>query len=175
MWYNSGMTTSDWINLIAAIIVGGGTLALAVTAFRSIRENRRIRVENRELEIKSMVLNDMKLLAIEFQELVFLSGTSANYDRTQWTRRFSKLLFEYPTLVQYSRLFSKQFQKKARSLSNCIGDYNKELISQKKPRDDEVIFIVNTDERLKMRDRVIHSVSELLRLIVKEKIKLYSI
>ena len=42
-------------------------------------------------------------------------------------------------------------------------------------RDGEVIFIVNTDERLKIRDRVIHSVSELLKSIVKEKIKLYSI
>ena len=108
MWYNGGMTSDNWINLVSAIIVGGGTLFLTVAAFRSIRENRRICVENRKLEIKSMVLNDMKLLAIEFQELVFLSGTSTNYDRTQWTRRFSNLLFEYLALVQYSRLFSKE-------------------------------------------------------------------
>ena len=43
MWYNDGMVTSDWINLIAAILVGGGTLALAFMTWKSIRQTRRQR------------------------------------------------------------------------------------------------------------------------------------
>ena len=42
MWYNGGMGTSDWINLIAAILIGGGTLALAVMTWKSIQQTRNI-------------------------------------------------------------------------------------------------------------------------------------
>lgn len=168
------MTTEIWINLIVAIIVAIGTLSLAVAAFRSIRENRHIRAENRELEIKAMALNDMKALALEFQELVFISGTSIGYDKTQFGTRFSNLLFEYPAIVQYAGLFGKQLVKKAESLANCIRDFNKELTSKGKIGDDEVFFVVNTKERLKLRDRVINDVDEFLKAIIKEKIKLFS-
>ncbi len=36
------MATDNWINLIAAILVGGGTLALAFMTWKSIRQSRRI-------------------------------------------------------------------------------------------------------------------------------------
>ena len=57
MWYNVGMTTSDWINLIAAIIIGGGTLALAVVAFRSIRENRNLQIIRYKIELLDKVFD----------------------------------------------------------------------------------------------------------------------
>ena len=121
-----------------------------------------------------MALNDMKSLALEFQELVFIAGTSIGYDKTQFGTRFSNLLFEHPAIVHYAGLFGKQLEKKAKSLANCIGDFNKELTSQEKGGDDKVIFIINTKERLKLRDRVIHDVDEFLEAIIREKIKLYS-
>ncbi len=36
------MTTSDWINLIVAIFVGGGTLFLGIMAWRNIRQTRNL-------------------------------------------------------------------------------------------------------------------------------------
>ena len=40
------MEISDWINLIAAILVGGGTLALAFMTWKSIRQTRRQRISD---------------------------------------------------------------------------------------------------------------------------------
>ena len=36
------MEVSDWINLVAAILIGVGTLTLAVMTWKSIRQTRRI-------------------------------------------------------------------------------------------------------------------------------------
>ena len=41
------MTTDNWINLIAAILVGGGTLTLAVMTWKSIRQTRSIHQKER--------------------------------------------------------------------------------------------------------------------------------
>ena len=40
------MGTSDWINLIAAILVGGGTFTLAFMTWKSIRQTRRQRISD---------------------------------------------------------------------------------------------------------------------------------
>ena len=55
MWYNGGMDTSDWINLIAAILVGGGTLFLGIMAWRTIRQTRSIQ----KAEKKERLLNEI--------------------------------------------------------------------------------------------------------------------
>ena len=49
MWYNYSMSCSDWINLVAAILVGGGTFFLGFMAWRTIRQTRSIqKAEKRE-------------------------------------------------------------------------------------------------------------------------------
>lgn len=49
MWYNVGMDISDWINIISAILIGGGTLFLGVMALLTIRQTRSIqKAERRE-------------------------------------------------------------------------------------------------------------------------------
>ena len=56
MWYNNGMTTDNWINLIAAIIVGGGTLFLGIMAWRTIHQTRSIqRAEKRERLLNEII------------------------------------------------------------------------------------------------------------------------
>ena len=95
MCYNEGMDTLSLMTLLLAI----ATLLLAIIATASIvvnvilrskdlSENRRIRIENRELEIKAMTLNEIKAYTIEFVDLVFISGASLEYSRTQWATRF---------------------------------------------------------------------------------------
>lgn len=61
MWYNGGMTTDNWINLIAAILIGGGTLALAFMTWKSIRQTRSIQ----RAEKKERVLNEIIEWAID--------------------------------------------------------------------------------------------------------------
>ncbi len=55
------MGISDWINLIAAILVGGGTLALAVMAYKAIRQTRGIQ----RSEKKERLLNEIVEWAID--------------------------------------------------------------------------------------------------------------
>ena len=62
MWYNGGMiATSDWINLIAAILVGGGTLFLGIMAWRTIRQTR----STQEAEKKERLLNEIIEWAVD--------------------------------------------------------------------------------------------------------------
>jgi hypothetical protein len=43
------MTTSDWISIISAILIGGGTLFLGIMAWLTIRQTRSIqKAEKRE-------------------------------------------------------------------------------------------------------------------------------
>ena len=50
------MTTDNWINLIAAIIVGGGTLFLGIMAWRTIRQTRSIqKAEKRERLLNEII------------------------------------------------------------------------------------------------------------------------
>lgn len=55
MWYNMGMSTSDWITLGAAILVGGGTLFLGIMAWRTIRQARSIQ----KAEKRGRLLNEI--------------------------------------------------------------------------------------------------------------------
>jgi len=49
------MEIGDWINLIAAILVGSGTITLAVMTWRSIRQTRSIqKVETKERRLKEI-------------------------------------------------------------------------------------------------------------------------
>jgi len=68
------MTIDNWINLIAAILVGGGTLTLAYITYISIRENRRIREEDRDRNIKTRALRVVRNWANEAIGLILLNA-----------------------------------------------------------------------------------------------------
>ncbi len=55
------MDTDNWINLIAAILVGGGTLFLGIMAWRAIRQTRNIQ----KAEKKERLLNEIIEWAID--------------------------------------------------------------------------------------------------------------
>ena len=175
-------TLSLWTLLLAiatfllALIATASIVINVIMRSKDISENRRIRVENRELEIKAMTLNEIKAYTIEFVDLVFTSGASLEYSRTQWATRFNCLLFESSAIVNYAGLFSKQLKKKASILVDCVAEFNKELISDKEGiQNREKIFIVDSEKRLQLRDRVIHDVRGVLEALSKEKIKLYTV
>lgn len=168
----------NWAAIATLVLALIATVSIVVTLIirtKDIAKNRRIRAQNREFEIKAWALNEIKAYAIEFLDLVFISGTSTDYSRTQWTTRFNCLLFESSAIVNYARLFSTQLKKKALTLVDCVTEFNKEITSYKEeiPKSGK-IFIVDSEKRLKLRDRVIHDVSEVQKALSKEKIKLYT-
>ena len=55
------MTTDNWINIIAAILIGGGTLFLGIMAWRTIRQTRSIQ----KAEKKERLLNEIIEWAID--------------------------------------------------------------------------------------------------------------
>ena len=65
------MGTSDWISLISAILIGGGTLALAFMTWRSIRQTRNIQKSER----RERLLNEVIEWAKEIRDI-----SSANID-----------------------------------------------------------------------------------------------
>ena len=68
------MTTDNWISIISAILVGGGTLTLAYIAYISIKENRRIREEDRELQSKRRALDVIRNWAQDSAKLMLLNA-----------------------------------------------------------------------------------------------------
>ena len=63
------MTTDNWINLIAAILIGGGTLALAFMTWKSIRQTRSIQ----RAEKKERLLNEIIMWLKELENRIFPS------------------------------------------------------------------------------------------------------
>jgi len=160
---------------LLALIAAASIVVNVLMRSKDLSENRRMRIQKRELEIKDMALNEIKAYTIEFLDLVFISGASIDYSRAQWATRFNCLLFESSAVVNYAGLLSKQLKKKALTLVDCVTDYNKEITSDKRGiQKRDQIFIVDSEKRLKLRDRVIHDVSEVLKALSKEKIKLYT-
>jgi hypothetical protein len=163
VWYNLSMDNLSLFTLILAC----ATFFLALAAFWSIWQNQSIQKK----EKKEKILNEINILAMEFQELVFISGTSDDFDHTQWSIRFSNLLFNSSAVEEYGRLFGTDFKNKADIVNKCVYDYRKELTSQQSMKEGK-IFLINRKERLEIRDRVIESVTELKQEILKEKVKL---
>lgn len=84
MWHNGGVTTSDWINLIAAILVGGGTLFLGIMALRTIRQNRSIqKAEKRERLLNKIIewVLDVKISMLQGDDQAIILERKQRYDR----------------------------------------------------------------------------------------------
>lgn len=79
------MATSDLVNLIAAIFVGGGTLFLGIMAWRTIRQTRNIQ----KAEKRERLLNEI----IEWATDISKCGVEGNYEiwRTFTARYFDKV------------------------------------------------------------------------------------
>ena len=77
------MGTSDWMNLIAAILVGGGTLALAFMTWKSIRQTRCIqKAEKREGLLNETIEWAINVTRANFGgEIIVTSGLSEKIQR----------------------------------------------------------------------------------------------
>ncbi len=94
------MTTDNWINLIAAIIVGGGTLFLGIMAWRTIRQTRSIH----EREQKQRLLNEIIEWAIDVIRISWGFGKAFKEAIRPATER-EQQLFKYAHVAEVKESF----------------------------------------------------------------------
>lgn len=92
MWYNGDMEISDWINLIAAILVGGGTLALAIMAYKAIQQTRAVqKAEKRERLLNEIIewaedIRKSSSGSIAPNEIIYDDGSMATASQMDFLR-----------------------------------------------------------------------------------------
>jgi hypothetical protein len=159
---------------ILALIATASIIVTLIIRAKDSAENHKVRIQTREFEIKTLALNEIKAYTNEFLGLVFISGTSKDYNRTEWTTRFNFLIFERHTIAKYAELFSTELKKKVLTLVDCVIEFSEELTSHElETSESGKIFVVDSEKRLKLRDRVINDVIEIQKALAKEKTKLY--
>jgi len=91
------MGISDWINLIAAILVGGGTLALACMTWKSIRQTRDIQKGER----RERLLNEIIEWATEVRKYASIPHIidANSYERMMSADRYFTLKYNGKKLL----------------------------------------------------------------------------
>ncbi len=124
------MTTDNLINLIAAILVGGGTLALAFTAWKSIRQTRKLQ----KTEHKHRLLNEIIEWGLEVSRVTSVSGFT-RYAEVEDIQK-QRLIIVSDLLGKFTSLETrgKYIKQIALKLENSLGNVVEEVIINIKER-----------------------------------------
>jgi hypothetical protein len=131
------MTTSDWINLIAAILVGGGTIFLGIMALKTIRQNRVIQ----KAEKRERLLNEIIEWAIDVGSPKY--GLNIDVLTSDGIGDNDKLLayslnqaFHLDMLIQKGNyiakiapIFTKDLEKAVEEVRGALAKHNKIIYS----------------------------------------------
>ena len=122
------MTTSDWITLGAAILVGGGTLFLGIMAWRAIRQSRSIqKAEKRERLLNEIIEWAVSIRVIGFQ---FQLSIPESKDKLRITRpTLEKIIFAHQIprqksiyITHIARIFGEDLHTHAKVVSDNLSD-----------------------------------------------------
>lgn len=127
------MNTSDWITLVAAITVGVPTISLAIAAFLSIRQTRKIR----ENERKHRLINEIIDWAIDVGKCgndIAFTRLAADMDEQPWGKltisQIHATLREIQPRGEYIVEISKEFEDSLQIYSqNTLSEVYKYLKS----------------------------------------------
>ena len=154
------MDTDNWINLIAAIIVGGGTLFLGIMAWRTIRQTRSIQ----KAEKREGLLNEIKQWAKEAAKAAI--SRRSRHDTELWD---TKLKYKYSVAV--SVYITEVVTNSFKDLSPCVNKVIEELkeairITEKVIKECEqrlnTYHLCDTRSVVKQEDKLADAVKELL-------------
>ena len=156
MWYNGGMTTSDWINLAAAISGWIGILCLGIIAWLTIRQTRSIQ----KAEKRERLLNEV----IEWAEDICRSSFGTEIE--QETLVLENRLLNYQELYIISKYIKKIAEKFEEVLNITVPLANAtEAIQEylKNPQDEHIdARLEGYEEQLLKRARtLIEKVAEI--------------
>ena len=157
------MTNSDWINLIAAILVGGGTFALAFMTWKSIRQTRSIqKAERRERLLNEIIewVTDLNKCAWESEYTISAGVSSEEY----------KVLREANIFSRFRAADSKS--EYIRNIALTFGEDLHSNAEQVKKQLDELLALrwkslksENDEEKQKLSEQIQHSEEKLYRLV----------
>ena len=75
------MDIDNWINLIAAILVGGGTLFLGIMAWRTIRQTRSIQKAEKRERLLNEILNwIIDIYIFSLKSVLMILNLQGNYN-----------------------------------------------------------------------------------------------
>jgi len=149
LWYNGAMTTSDWITLGAAILVGGGTLFLGIMAWRTIRQTRSIqKAEKRERLLNEIIEWAANINSCGWRLEYPMSGevTDEPHQLLRRVNIFSRFMI-VGTKSEYVEKIASVF---GGSLYSAVKDTKKKLDK----------FIKQQWESIKLKDREIKKISK---------------
>jgi len=156
------MTTSDLINLIAAILVGGGTLALAIMTWKSIRQTRGIQKN----EKRDRLLNDIIEWAVDInkcgweRELSMPVGVPQERYELYWVYQDINLLSKFRAADAKSEYIGSIASAFGEDLTSAFDNVKKQLdkllalrwkrLKSKKAEEEEKLSeeIVETERKL---------------------------
>jgi len=115
------MTTSDWITLGAAILVGGGTLFLGIMAWRTIRQTTSIQ----KAEKREGLLNEIIDWVIQINKSCIPPSGIGREAYKEWSRNIvSSLSSEGKWALRSSNIFGSEFNKNINNLLGKISNFN---------------------------------------------------
>ncbi len=143
------MDTSDWINLIAAILVGGGTFFLGIMAWRTIRQTRSIQKAEKKERLLNEIIEWGQFLA-SWPESKISQGLTSRYpiEGNVYTiiyGRIGKQIDDVLTvngrnlyIIKLSKIFNAEFRNVITNTINHIDNYKEYLIQWKTELQGEV-------------------------------------
>ena len=165
------MDTSNIINLVAAILVGGGTLALAFTAWKSIRQTRSIqRAEKRERLLNEIIEWAVAVAKVGTETRIPI-GVDVSTERMVRVT-VTNILFEYEGIRARSRyvrnvaLFFGDILNNA--VKTVIDNIDKHMDALAKPSDDKDYKDMARESGKLLQASINTLVEEIVRIKIKE-------
>lgn len=157
---------ADWIKEWAIVISGCATFLLAVAAFWAIWQNHRFKKEDKELNIKSKVLNDINDWIKEAYQVVVFSGSSNNRDRMIMRQKMTNIVRDCYPMSRISPIIGKEFEEKVNVVVECIL----KIFEHTKVKG--VLSTENKEHRRLVKDSA-QAILTLMELIAKAKADLF--
>ena len=157
------MSTSDWITLGAAILVGGGTLFLGIMAWRTIRQTSSIqKAEKRERLLNEIIewVTDLNKCAWESEYTISTGVSSEEYKILREANIFSRFRAA-DSKSEYIRNIALTFGEDLHSNAEQVKTQLDKLLALKwkslKSEKDE--------EKQKLSEQIQHSEEKLYRVV----------
>ena len=122
------MYTSDWINLIAAILIGGGTLFLGIMAWRTIRQTRNIqKAEKRERLLNEIIEWSINVFNCDIEALQLVNVNDAKAYIMNLQQRYEAFNVKSKYIIKMASLFGRDLRIAVEKVTYDLGEHIKNL------------------------------------------------
>jgi hypothetical protein len=168
------MTVDNWINLgvaIGTIVLAIATIILAIAAYHSIKENRRIRDEDREIDFKSKSLDEIYEWANNLYHAVVNSSSPNFRHKMEIELRLRNTLSNVLSIQKLTHIYGEKMESQFDKVTECYKKFESAIYDE----NHEIrggFLDPNNKEHKAVVSRTISSLYDLMELISETKIKL---